>query len=470
MNKYLKYITFPKKIFYLSLLINILIFPSCIDNMNLPTAPESKIVPTGNKQYVEITPRWQFSDLGIDYISDIFIAKDGRFFITDSVNNNLIVIRQSGKLADSNYEVLKNQVIDSETISPTAVCVDPRFIVYFVDGNDKIYAWNQFVSQTGITGIVDSMKYTNGSDTIITTPLQSLQLHGYSSIENTEFLNTNSMLLDSLTSPYIFYDPNSSKNILVNPSYATKIKKFIALTPSSGEDKFIFAMDKYNNKLAKIDLIPSEFISLKNGQSIWTYEGVLNDFIAEEGTGGGTINEPTGMTSDNNGNLYYTQFGNYFGLHKLLSVTYDCVFNKNNHEIMQLDQFQNAIDVAVDDDASIFVLDSTANLVKKFTSNGVFDKFIGVSNNWIREPDTNVTIFPIDTTEIINGNDTTYNIIYDTTTTIKDTLFLEYENDILNKATAIAEYEDVIYISDTGNKRILRYTLSEDVNIQDPDI
>ncbi|MEA3501045.1 MAG: hypothetical protein U9R41_08540 [Candidatus Marinimicrobia bacterium] len=434
----------------------------------MPSSPDTEIAPTSNKQYVEITPRWQFTDLGIDFVSDIFVAKDGRFFIADSVNNNLIVIRQSGKPADNNYDVLKNPVINSETISPTAVCVDPRFIVYFVDGNDKIYAWNQFVSQTGIAGIIDSMKYTNGTDTIITTPLQSLELESYTSLKNTEFIDTNSTLLDSITSPYIFYDPNSPKNIQVNPSYATKIKKFITLAPSSSDDKFIFAMDKYNNKLAKIDLIPSEFVSLENGQSIWTYEGVLNDFVAEEGTGGGTINNPTGMTSDNDGNLYYTQLGNYFGLHKLLSVTYNCVFNKDNHEIMQLDQFQSAIDVAADDDASIFVLDSAANLVKKFTSNGVFDKFVGVSNNWIRQPDTNVTIF-IDSTEIINGDDTTYTTIYDTTTTIKDTLFLEFENDVLNSATAIAEYEDVIYISDTGNRRILRYTLSTDVNIQDPD-
>jgi len=464
-----KQLSFIKPLIFFSIILNILLFFSCIDNMDLPSAPDTEIAPTSNKQYIEITPCWEFSDLDIDYVSDIFIAKDGRFFIADSVNNKLIVLRQSGKPADNNYDVLKNPVIDGVNISPTASCVDPRFIVYFVDGNDKIYAWNQFVSQTGITGIVDSMKYTNGTDTIITTPLKSLYLDEYTSIKNTEFLNNESTFLDSITSPYIFYDPNSPKNIQVNSSYASKTKKFIALAQSSSDDKFIFAMDKFNNKLAKITLVPTELILLENGQTIWTYEGVLNDFIAEEGTGGGTINEPTGMTSDNDGNLYYTQLGNYFGLHKLLSNSYNCVFNKDNHEIMQLDQFQSAIDVAVDNNASIFVLDSAANLVKKFTSNGSFDKFVGVSNNWIRQPDTNITIFPIDTTEIIDGNDTTYSIIFDTTTTIKDTLILEYKNDILNKATAIAEYEDVIYISDTGNRRILRYTLSEDVNIQDPD-
>ncbi len=164
------------------------------------------------------------------------------------------------------------------------------------------------------------MKYTNGTDTIITTPLQSLDLESYTSVENTEFINTNSTLLDSITSPYVFYDSNSPKNILTNPSYATKIKKFISLAVSTSEDKFIFAMDKHNNKLAKITLVPSELISLENGQSIWTYEGVLDDFIAEEGTGGGTINKPTGMTSDNAGNLYYTQIGNYFGYINYLQV------------------------------------------------------------------------------------------------------------------------------------------------------
>ena len=482
MNKYIKfnnkstfgmikrYLSFTKKIIYFAITTNILFFSGCINDMNMPSAPDIEIAPTSDKQYIEITPRWQFSDINIDNISDIFIAKDGRFFIADKENNKIVVLRQSGNLADTTYNILQNPIIDNIDISPIAVCLDPRFIVYFVDGNDKIYAWNQFISRTGITGIIDSMEYINGTDTIVTTPLQHLDMEThYTAVKNTEFLNTNTVLLDSIKSPLVFYDSNSAKNIEVNSNYASQSKNFIAVTPSSSNDKFIFVMDKYNNKLAKIELVPSKLVLLENGQSVWTYEGVLDEFIAEEGTGGGTINEPTGLTSDKEGNVYYTQYGDYFELHKLSSNTYNCVFNKDNHEIMQLEQFQNALDVAVDDNASIFVLDSTANLVKKFTSNGAFDKFVGVSNNWIRQPDTNITIFPIDTTEIINGADTTYNIIFDTTTTIKDTLILEYKNDVLNRATAIAEYDGVLYISDNGNRRILRYTLSKDINIQDPD-
>lgn len=439
--------------------------------MSLPTSPDTQTGLTSEQLYVEILPRWDFSDIGIDYISDIFVAKDGRFFIADSVNKKITVIRQSGKLATENdYTALEDINIDTLNISPTAVCVDSRFIVYFIDGqNDLIFAWNQFVSETGISGVIDSMKYTNGTDTIIATPKASLKLENYSAIENSEFVNTTSTLLDSITAPYIFYNPNSQKNIEVNPNYANETKKFIALAPGTAEDTAIFVMDRTNNKLVRIALVKSQMILLSTNQKIWTYEGVLDEFVAEKGTGGGTINNPTGMVADNDGNIYYTQLGNYFGTHKLQSNSYNCVFNKDNHEIMQLDQFQAPVDVAIDYDASIFVLDSTENLVKKFTSTGAFDKFVGVTNTWIIQPDTNYTFTPIDTTQIINGTDTTYTVIYDTTSTIKDTLILQYQNNLLKSATSIAEYDDVLYIGDTGNKRILRYTLSDDVNIQDPD-
>ncbi len=466
-----------------------LLLSNCIDIMNLPSSPDNTMAPSSAKQYIEKLPRWQFSDIGIDYISDIFIAKDGKFFIADSVNNKIVTLLESGDFADDSYNVLQNININNTNISPTSVCVDPRYIVYFADGNDKIYAWNQFISQTGVSGIIDSMKYTNGTDTIITTPLTKhfFLSPSFTPIANSEYLNTNSTLIDSITSPYIFYDSLSNIDN-DNLNYTSQNKKFVSLAPNMNSDNVLFglfdyivAMDKLNDKLARIMLMPSELVLLDNGQAIWTYQGVffngkinetdvaINGFLAEPGTGDGTVNNPTGMTSDNGGNIYYTQYGNYFGLHKLKSNTFRSAFTLNDDEIMDLDQFQNPIDVAVDDNASIFVLDNSENLVKKFVSGGSFDKYIGVSNNWIRQPDTNITIFPIDTTEIIVGNDTTYNITYDSTTTIKDTLILKYENDVLINPTAIAEYDGVIYISDTGNNRILRYTLSEDVNIQDPD-
>lgn len=437
----------------------ILIFAyGCIDTMDLPTNSGSGYTGIQNdvEKYAELFPRWTWESAGVSSICDIHIAGDGRLYIADSSADQIKVLRLSGEDAGEDYAPLQNLSYKGNPIHPLAVTTDSRYMVYYTDGGNKVYAWYQFLAQTGVTGVITTRRYSDGVNSVDISPWEystNPAYEAYQLVFGHDVIDSTAALIDSLKSPFLFYDPSDEPNKILNPTYAsTALKKsFVSLAAGASGDLTLYITDAANDRIVRVYLLPTVLIQLSNGQKIWHYTGIYNGFIAEPGTGAGTVSDPTGMVTDVNGNLYYTQLGDYFGLHKLKAGNYESGFTLGVNEIMDLDQFIAPLDVAIDGANAIYVLDSAYNAVKKFSVSGEYSTLVGVTETWLKVQDTTWTY-----TES------------DTTWALKDTLILNVQRDMLKSATVLAAFEDVIYISDTGNQRILRYTLADDITIDLP--
>ncbi len=439
------------------ILFTIILLISCSENISLPSngGGNGGINNDPNK-YVQITPDWTFGELDLHTPVDAFSSKDGRIYIADSIANSITVIRPSGEVENGLYDSLKHL-----NISPTAVCLDARFNVYYTDDSDVIWFWPQFVATIGIKGIVLERDYLVGSDTVTMHPLDGLYM-GYSPISGSEVIDsTSTAAIDSMMAPRIFYDPSSDLNIngLVdtasgttivggNPIYAAQNKSFVALAPAATDQMSIYAADAINNYLLEILLVPTVLVHLENGQNVWQYTGMLDDFIATPGTGAGTVSQPISMASDNGGSVYYTQTGEYFSVHKLNSSSYNTQFLVGIDDIMGLGAYGYARDITVANDNSIFVLDTLDRDVKMFSAQGKFIKSIVVREEWIRVSDSSYI-----------GD----------SLVVKDTLVLQQYPDLLNNPLALTFYDEVLYTFDNGNNRVLRFTKVDDVVVEDPD-
>lgn len=442
------------------LLFPLLILTSCIETMELPSTGNDN--PTGISEdkdaFIEITPRWTFSKLGISSLSDMETTEDGRLYLADPVNHRISVVRPSGRRETGVYEPLQQLSFQGSPLSPVSVTVDDRFILYFTNRSDTVYAWFQYLNMAGVEGIVTSFDYRVDGEIVTEKPYIGEFTEGYTRLDHSEVLNSDPALIDSLLSIVPLYtsrdksnreatiDPIDGSVLGNNPIYASIQKSFIAVADESVESRHIAVMDSLNNRLINFKLVPTYLLKLNNGFFVWHFKGVYDNLLASEGTGAGTISEPNSLYSDDNGNLLYTQFGNYFGFHKLRSGMYTTAFTFGTDDIMDLGRFKSPMDAVVGDDGAIFVLDSTHNAVLKFSPQGDFQKFIAIREEWIKETDTTWV------------NDKMV---------LRDTLVQVSYHDLLDTPKALAFYNEVLYVSDNGNQRILRFTRTE-AGIEDP--
>lgn len=442
-------------------------FIACSELMPLPNSGDStRVINTDPNKYIQLTPIWTFDQLGLSNPTDVYFKEDGRMYIADSSNSSIKVIRQFAEIESGFYDSLSN--LD---VKPTSVCVDSRFNVYYSDGGDKIYMWSQYLAMTGIKGIVTHRLYDIGGKDSLLSSLDALAIYGdnanhYSKQDIID--STQVELMDSLMSPRVFYNPQSdlNRNGLINDItgeilysgnkvYATLNKSYVALAPGEARTISIFVADAINNYILKIDLIPSILVRCENDQNVWQYIGILDKFIAEPGTGTGTVSQPVSLSSDNSGNLYYTQTGDYFSAHKIEVPNYTSPFSVGQ-DMLRIGEFGFARDI-LSADQTIFVLDNIDNDVKLYSPNddddeeilkGEYLKSIGVTDEWVVISDSSYV------------NDSLV---------VKDTLVLNQYNDVLNNPMAITYFDEVVYIFDNGNRRILRFTKVDDVVIEDPD-
>lgn len=444
------------------ILAGIFMLTGCSEVMPLPTNDgNSGGINTDPNKFSQITPDWSFEELSLDNPVDIFASRDGRLYLAEPEENRIRVIRPSGEIETDFYDTLSNLIINDIPVNPTSICLDERMNVYFANDGKLVYFWPQFAASIGIAGIVTQREYRiDGKDTLL-TPLTGLAL-GLTAKDNSDIVDsTQTAVIDSLMCPRVFYDPTSdlNKNGLYNTEtgeliyagnrvYASLNKSFVALAPASSSELAIFAADAVNNYILKISMVPTMLVRLNNGQNVWQYTGMLDDFIASPGTGAGTVSEPVSLASDRAGNVYYTQTGEYFDVHKLKAGTYSSEFLVGIDDIMELNGYGYARDITVSGDNNIFVLDTLDRDVKMFSPQGEFIKSVAVREEWLRISDTSYV-----------GD----------SLIVRDTLLLQQYHDLLKNPMALTFYNDVLYTIDNGNRRILRFTRVDDVIIENPD-
>ena len=371
---------------------------SCVDRFVIPSNINSSDpvnFGAGDTTFLQIKPLWDIG-YGIDQPTEISIAQDGRIFIADKGRNSILVIDQNGETPMGFEQLLDLTDNSGSPVSPIDVDIDKKMNVFFIDGSQKIFVWNQFWNQAGINRVSTSGTFKHSLTDVDTTVdagteiwMALLNDQAWELI-STELENDN-LLIDSLLQPHIFYDGSSSVNKYLDTYYDSDSSLFSALTSSGNDENKIFVTDNFggiNNqyRILQIDFKKSLLLELSSGDYVWSFIGHYGSTIKGFGTGAGTVNEPLSLDVDYQGNLYYTQTGDYFPVHKIspnLSgdfAIYTSGFQPEVDDIMNSDMFNFPTDVAIDNNMNTYVVDQMNRDVTVFTSGGDFFKKAGYND------------------------------------------------------------------------------------------
>ena len=371
---------------------------SCLDRFVIPENiqdSESEMFGAGDTTYLLIQPIWS-SEQGIANPVEISIAQDGRLFVADESQFSILVFDQSGNQPEG-FEDLRNLVdYNNIDIAPIDVDIDKKMNVFYIDGSQRIFVWNQYWNEVGINKVSTSASFVHsetGSDTIAfagTDRWLSLINDSNWEIVDSE-MTTDPILIDSLLKPHLFYDGTNEMNIYLDTYYQSDSSKFTGLTAPSSEENMIFVTDNYggyNNqhRIVQIDFCRSLILELSGGDIVWAYEGRFGSTIKGYGTGAGTVNSPTSIDVDYLGNLYYTQNGDYFPIHMISPnfsgdfAVYNSGFQPEADDIMNPSLFLSPVDIAVDNNRNSYIVDQQSSDITVFNFNGSFFKKAGYIN------------------------------------------------------------------------------------------
>lgn len=437
------------KLFGISFTILILLAVfSCVEKIQLPESLDNNTeFVAGDTTYLLIQPIWA-EEMGLQFPVEISIAQDGHVFVADTGTRSIHVFGQDGE-ALSGFDDL--QQLD---ISPIDVDIDQKMNVYYTDGNEKIYIWNQYINEIGVAEMAISGSFYNAGVGSVTIDALSAEWTEY--LEDTDWIleyvnwGTPQAVIDSLLAPHIFYDGADPIHSFNDIYYESAVSSFSGISSTKDENNYIYTLDYAHDRIIRIDLHRTHLIKLTNGEEIWMHRGEFRSSVSESGTGAGTVNMPTGIDVDYNGNIYYAQAGDFFSVHKIRPVTsgtyttYPAVFQQGTNEIMDLFRFSKPADVAVDDNQFVYVANTEAQEIQVFDSDGQYFLKAGIESH------------TIDTTmQIIQGSDT---VVVDTFITIEEKGFL------MEPQAVAVDSRGIIYICDTITGRIVRYRLSNQLD------
>ncbi len=372
---------------------------SCIDRFLIPEDIQTQNLSdfgAGDTTYLQIKPIWN-ELYGLNTPVEISIAQDGRIYVADKGTNSIVVFDQDGDRPSGFEKLLSLEDDWGNPIAPIDVDIDKKMNIFYIDGSQRIFVWNQYWDEVGIHKVSVSgtfMHTLTGVDTVVTAGTEIwfslLNDNDWSIVEVSK--TDDQALIDSLTHPHIFYDGGNEINAYLDTYYQSDSSQFTGLTAPADDENMIFVSDNYggqNNqyRIIKIDFKRSLILELNSGDLVWAYTGHFGGTVKGYGTGAGTVNQPLSLDVDYQGNIYYTQAGNYFPVHMISPnltgdfAVYTSGFQPDADDIMNPDLFENSIDVAVDNNKNIYVVDQINADVSVFNSYGTFFKKAGYKKN-----------------------------------------------------------------------------------------
>ena len=368
---------------------------SCVDRFVIPSdinTGGTGQFGAGDTTFLQVNPLWD-SDFGLDQPEEISISQDGRIFIADKGNNSILVFDQNGNNPEG-FEKLKNLADrNGNEISPIDVDIDKKMNVFFIDGSQRIFLWNQYWNEVGINKVLTSATFNHNQTGADTTAIAGTDIW-ISLLNDSDWsiaegeMSTDPTLIDSLMEPHLFYDGKDEMNIYLDTYYQSDKSQFTGLTAPADNENMVLLTDNYggfNNqyRIVQVDFKRSLILELESGDLVWAYKGQFGGTIKGFGTGAGTVNQPLSIDVDYQGNLYYTQVGNYFPVHMIYPnlsgdfAVYTSGFQPEADEIMNSSLFLNALDVALDENKNIYVVDNLNSDVTVFNSQGDYFKKAG---------------------------------------------------------------------------------------------
>jgi len=392
----------------------------------------------GDTTYLLLNPIWT-KDYGITDPTEISIAQDGRIFIADSSAHSIVVLDQDGNQPDGFLKLRSLVDRDGLNISPIDVDVDQKMNVFFIDGSQKIFIWNQYWNSVGITKVSTSGTFIHAQTGTLRDEIAgtenwlSLLNDSEWELESTIFTDEQTVI-DSILSPHLFYDGEMLKNQYLDPYYKSDSSRFTGISTPHDQGNMIFVSDSYGGtidqfRLLQINFQRSRLLELSTGELVWAFTGVFGATIKGYGTGAGTVNQPLSIDLDYQGNLYYTQAGDFFPVHMIIPnfsgdfAIYSSGFQPEANDIMDASLYGSALDIAIDENKNVYVVDGVDSDVIVFDASGKYFKEAGYE--------------------------------------IKNNL----ERQIMSKPVAVGvDKRGVVYVCDRGDKSVYRFKLSNSLD------
>ncbi len=427
----------------------------CLEKMPLPSDinVNTEFV-AGDTTYLLVNPIWD-DTYGFITPIEISIAPDGHVFVADSAAKSIFVLDQSGNMLNGYSSLMNMNDIADTIIYPIDIDIDQKMNVFFIDGSNRIYRWNQYWNKIGIESYASFATFLNPS-TGDTIRRSNNAIQWFELINHPDYImievewSNNQSIIDSILLPHVFFEGSWSRNLFADLYYESEKNLFSGISTTLGNDNFMFAQDHYHNRIIKILMERSQYIKLVNGEKIWVHSGTFEQTVVSEGTGAGTVNAPLGIDIDYAGNLYYSQGGEFFSIHKVKPVVtgaytvYQSAFQEGTNEIMDLFRFTSPADVAVDLNQNIYVANTEDQEIQVFDYNGKFFRKAGVDE------------ITIDTTMYVEHGSQLVEI---------DTFIVKELKGFITSPQAITvDKRGVIYICDTPSSRVLRYRLSNQLD------
>ena len=370
-----------------------IVFSSCVERFEIPkiiNSESSDLFGAGDTTYLELKPVWD-ETYGLEDPSEISVAPDGRIFVSDRLGNSIHVFNQDGSRAEG-FEFLGNLTNQNgESLYPIDVDIDGKMNIFFIDGSEMIYVWNQHWNEVGISKISSSILFSH-VETDVDTMVDFDSDVWYSMLNSDDwqikevyFMNDQNLIQD-LLKPHVFYDGKENINLFNDAFYQPDSSRFKGITSNSNQDN-IFVVDDFggfNNqhRIIQIDFKRRLLIELNSKDTVWVYKGEFGSSIKGFGTGSGTVNKPSSLDIDYQGNLYYTQKGEFFPVHMIIPnysgdfATFNSGFEPGVNDIMDASQYGEVVDISVDNDKNVYIVDVEQKEVTIFNSKGNFFKNI----------------------------------------------------------------------------------------------
>jgi len=435
------------------ILTTILLIMGCGVKVDLPTSTVSSepVFGAGDTSYIRISPDWD-DDAGFEFNKpwDLAVGADGYIFVADGDAPRIHVISAAGnQLSTDAYgndftDLMDIQGADGLPFKPQVIDQDSRLNLFMADGGNTLMVWNQYLDNVGVDSIavailmqspMDDLLWVTNFDSITTLQGQNWDIAD---------IRWSHEGVDVWQAPRVFWDASDSLEAIQAGRFFVDPENMKITGISSYHDMCSIA-DANANVILGLSYVPAALLLTGAGNPILAYRGTLVERTVSNGTGNGTVNDPRGMIHAPDGALFYTQWGENFSVHK---VGGSSGFEYGEDDIMDIERFSMASDIALDPLGNIYVADTGNDRIQQFTSTGVFAFNIGMSK--IRMDSTIYDSSLVDSEWVISERDTSFTIEV---------------ADILNTPRSVAvDATGIVYIADTEHNRIMRFRLSTELD------
>lgn len=434
----------------------VVVLVGCGTKWDLPTTgnTDDNTFGAGDTTYIRISPDWSPAN-GYPFSRprDVIAGRDGYIFVANHATPGITVLDGAGNVMTADAYGNDFTAISELSQTPYAISQDSRLNLFITDSTNRVWVWNQYARNVGLKALVTAIQFDNDGWVSDLDSLADLfTAYGTTTAQHIDSIVTTLAGLDQWQGVRLFWDGTTTADSLNAAHYylGADTTRFVSVTAGPDGSDFCYVADAASDAILRMSYQRAALALTEADQLLYLYRGKISARTASHGTGNGTVNNPKGMTVDSDGGVYYTQWGEIFGVHKIGGSE---AFDLGENPIMDLNRFASPSDVAVDAAGNIYVADTDHHQIQQFTRNGDFSFYVGVSK------------VNIDTT-LIDSMPSDTGWVY----TEIDTIVEKFSADILNQPRGVAvDNRGVVYIADTGNNRIMRFKLSTDFDYDQPE-